>query len=849
MSSTTVRISISLLLSAASLAGPLPAAAAAPTDPAASQGLVEIVVTAQKRVEDLQAVALAVSAVTGDTLRQAGVVDPQGLTDMVPGLEVGYNNSNTTFAIRGISSTTDATLGDAAVAFHLDGVFEGRPAAASGLFYDVSRVEVLRGPQGTLYGRNATAGTINVVTNHPNFDGYSGSAQVETGNYGMLSTSAMFNAPVSETFAVRGAMQTLRHTGYLSDGYNDADNVAGRLQALWKPNDKVSLLMFADYFHQGGVGPGLTVLSNVTPCDFNQASPTYTTCTINTAGGRGQWASFNTIDMTNKGYESPSGWTNNKSWTVHAELSWNLGPFTLTEIPAYHHLEVNYFALGNSLDNFQHEAERETSNELRLSSNPGSKAQWVLGAYYHDEEQPYTQTFYDNVAGGMGAFSCAGFAPGGFGPWTSPEFVNASGNPSCAAPGQGVSLVFPYPTISNPSYALFGQLTYPVTPDTRLTGGLRWNHDRKHVVGETDRVYGVSLPAGSPDWAYIVPPVTLNGRPSHSGVLAGQTIYPGQYEVAITTNADITWSKTTWKAGIEHDLGDHHMIYGNVSTGYKQGGVFAGLAPYNTYKPESVTAFEIGSKNRFMNNRLQLNVDAFYYKYKDYQVDQLENLPADNLGNFSFGDDIFNAGRMTEFGAEMELRWVATDADEIDFNLAYLPGKFDEFTFPIQANPARAGSTVIQMIDLSGVAPTSAPDFTGTLAYRHTWTMGSGSSVAMTLQTHVESAYWLAVDHNIVATATNIDTATGVVTPNQPLTDYGTAILQTKNLGARQRGYSRSQAALSYLTSDKKFSWQAYVRNIEGKAVMNAFSFGGDGAAYASVSAPRTFGISFGAHW
>src|SRR5271165_1585051 len=270
------------LISIGSLISLPPASASTAPGDAPSQGLEEIIVTAQKRSEDLQKVSLAVSAITGDALKNAGVFDPQGLTDLVPGLEVGYNNSNTTFAIRGISSTTDATLGDAAVAFHLDGVFQGRPAAASGLFYDVARVEVLRGPQGTLYGRNATAGTINVITNHPNFDGDSGSAEVEAGNYGLLRSSAMFNAPLSETLAVRGAMETLRHNGYLSDGYNDADDIAARLQAFWRPTDSVSLLMYGDFFHQGGVGPGLTMLSRVTPCDFNPASPTYTTCTTKT---------------------------------------------------------------------------------------------------------------------------------------------------------------------------------------------------------------------------------------------------------------------------------------------------------------------------------------------------------------------------------------------------------------------------------------------------------------------------------------------------------------------------------------------------------------------------------------
>src|SRR5215469_3017636 len=145
--------------------------------------LQEVIVTAEKRTESLQKTALALSAISSQTLESTGTLNPQGLTDLVPGVEVGQNNANTTFAIRGISSTTDATLGDAAVAFHLDGVFEGRPAAASGLFYDVARVEVLRGPQGTLYGRNATAGAINVVTNRPSFSGYEADATVEAANY------------------------------------------------------------------------------------------------------------------------------------------------------------------------------------------------------------------------------------------------------------------------------------------------------------------------------------------------------------------------------------------------------------------------------------------------------------------------------------------------------------------------------------------------------------------------------------------------------------------------------------------------------------------------------------------
>jgi iron complex outermembrane recepter protein len=826
------------------------ARAAEPGTEATEAGtLTEVIVTAQKRTESLQKTALAVSAIGGDVLSQTGTVDAQGLTDLVPGLEVGRNNSNTTFAIRGISSGTDATLGDAAVAFHLDGVFEGRPTAASGLFYDIQRVEVLRGPQGTLYGRNATAGAINVVTNRPSFSGYTADLQVETGNYSEIRTSGSFNAPLSDTFAVRLAAQTLRHNGYLSDGYDDADDQAARLQALWKPNDTASLLLYGDFFHQGGVGKGLTYLAAVTPCDFNPASPTYTSCDINRTASPGPWAGWTTTNETTKGYASPPGTTDNQSWSVHAELTLNLGPVVLTELPAFHHLRVNYFALGNGLDNSQYEQERETSNELRLSSNADSPTKWVVGAFYHDEEQPYKQIFYDNVGGGMGAGSCATADPS--------DAPSASGNPNCLAPGQGVSLVFPYKKISNPSYAAFGQVTYPVTSDWRVTGGVRWNHDHKQVIGETDRVYGLAMAPGDPNFAYTVPLVTFfhpNGDPT-----AGMTLLPGASFQAISSNADVSWSKTTWKAGIEHDLGASSMVYANVSTGYKQGGVFAGLPPFNVYKPETITAYEIGAKNRFDDNRLQVNADAFYYNYKNYQIDQLEALPAGGDAvsgyTYAFGDDIFNAD-MKEYGAELETRWVATDADEVDLNLTYLHGEFTNGLFPIQANPGAPATPVLPMIDLNGVRPNNSPSLTATLSLRHTWMLNGGASLALTLMTHFETSQWLQVDHNLVTTVTNYNSFTKTYTPNVPIStytkfgsNYPLDSLTVKHIGSYQRAYTRSQLGLTYQTSDRKYSVEGFVRNIENKAVMNTFSFGGDGPAYGSVSAPRTFGVTFGAHF
>jgi iron complex outermembrane receptor protein len=752
----TFRIWTPALLAVCALLCLRPAAEAAEPRDETVQGLEEIIVTAQKRSEDLQKAAIALSAVTGDALKATGVYDPQGLTDLVPGLEVGNNNSNTTFAIRGISSTTDATLGDAAVAFHLDGVFEGRPSAASGLFYDIARVEVLRGPQGTLYGRNATAGTINVVPNHPNFDGDSGSAELETGDYGLLRSAAMFNAPLGETLSVRGAMQTLRHSGYLSTGYDDADDVAARLQALWVPSDTVSLLLFTDYFHQGGVGNGFVQF----PFDPVTQAPQRL--------GSDPW---NTpAQIAQSGYVSPPGHTDNTSWSAHAQLDWNLGGATLTEIAAFHHLTVNYFAFGNGVDNSQLDRETETSNELRLASAADSVSKWVVGLYYHDEKQPYTQIFYDNA---------------------QPQ--NAT---CCTYLGEGDSLHFIYPSIDNPSWAAFGQLTYPVTSAVRLTGGLRWNRDHKVVNGGTYKFFGEDTTG------------------------FGSFFPAGTQQLSIATNANSTWTKLTWKAGAEADLSPTSLLYGDVSTGYKQGGVFAGASP-NTYRPEYITSYSLGSKNRFFDNRVQVNADVFYYKYKDYQVDQLEDLPVPG-GGYSFGDDIFNAARATEYGGELESRWLVTDSDEVHLNLAYLHAVFDEFQFPLQANPPRHGvPNPIVYTDLAGATPTSAPKYASTIGYVHTWRLKSKAELQWLLQSHIESSYWLAVDHS--------------ADPNKA--------------NSYQAGYTRTQTALTYYTAQKKFSTQIYVRNIENKAVINTYSYGGSPPAYASISPPRTFGIAFGARW
>jgi iron complex outermembrane receptor protein len=721
--------------------------------------LEEVVVTAQKREESLQKTALQVTAVSGDELQRAGITDAQGLTDVVPGLEVGNLGSTTTFTIRGVTTNTDPNLGDSPTAFHIDGVYQGRPAAASGLFYDVNRVEVLSGPQGTLYGKDSTGGTVNVVTNKPNFAGVSGQIQEDVGSYYRYRTEGMLNVPVNDEWAFRVAFQTQRHKGYLATGYDDADDVAGRVHLLWHPSANFQALLTQDYFHQGGIGNGQVPLAEL-PGDNWGSDPWSANLNLTQLG------------LTEVGFQ---GKTNNVSNQTSLELDWDLGAAKLTSVSAYHHLHLDATAFLNGTASLQQETDSEISQELRLASPQGSKTKWVLGAYYHREHQTNNLYFYDQ-----------------------------------AGPGVDSDQIFP--TIDTPTYALFAQATYPVSPRWRVTAGIRGHSDGKTIQGTINQVnYAVVSQPGDP---LLVDRTTLAaaGCPPPSFAICPQA----------SPNGSVTARSATWRLGTDFDLTDKSLLYFNVSTGYKQGGLDAAQPPNNIYLPENITAYEIGSKNRFLNDRLQLNVDVYWYQYKNYQVDQLEFFPG--ASGLVFGDFISNAASATHKGVEIETTALLTRHDQLSLNVAYLNAVFDTFLFPQSANPGNP-SPIVSFEDLSGYSEFNAPRLTGTLSYQHTWELPHNAQLSTYLLTHAESYHWGSPDH-------------------QP--------------DSRQAGYSRTQFVLQYSSAGGKYTAQAYVRNLENRAVSNNYTFQGPPSVaganfpgsppqrnFVTLDPPRTLGASF----
>jgi len=223
-------------------------------------GLAEIVVTAQRREESLQKAAIAVTAVTGDDLTRSGITETSNLGKLVPALVVQPTGGTTSFFLRGVGTNSQNSFSENAIAFNFNGVYVGRPTAPAGVFYDLERVEVVKGPQGTLYGRNATGGAINVLPKKPVLGKFGVEGLAEYGNYDSKKGFLAVNVPFGEVAALRVAGQVVDRDGFISDGYDDDKGEAVRASFLLKPSDIWSINIVGDYYHQGGKGGGAVLL-------------------------------------------------------------------------------------------------------------------------------------------------------------------------------------------------------------------------------------------------------------------------------------------------------------------------------------------------------------------------------------------------------------------------------------------------------------------------------------------------------------------------------------------------------------------------------------------------------------
>ncbi len=652
--------------------------------------LEEIVVTAQKRAENLQETPIAVTAITGDALRELNRDDVAAIAASTPSLTYAEAGGESQIYIRGVGSNLFSVGADPSIATNLDGVYLGRSNMGLAQFLDVERVEILRGPQGTLYGRNATGGAINIYSRMPteSFEGY---GTLIVGNQGRREMNAAVSGPLSDQWAFRVALRGMKDDGFTKDldpaggdKIDDNDLKASRAILRFK-NDKLTAHIIGDYseFKSGNTsikpindGLGLAASAGASiPLSFHE--------TRNNTPSFLEWQT--------------GGITANLELGLTEEIS-------LTAIAAYRAWDSDFLF---NTDGTEVEVTRTTqvydakqySGEIRLNGEH-SWGKWIAGAYYLDEDK----------LGALGLVR-AGFTNTGARP---PAII-----PSATFPPRSFIILADN---QGQAYAVFGQLDYKLSDAWTLTAGVRYSDEKKD-----DNNYQVTL---LPDTELLglYSPRAIPARPATTG----------------PTNriASKSWSAFTPKVGIQWQPADDQLYYLSYSKGFKSGG-FNSFQPSNPpYNPEYIKSYELGAKTEWLDRRLRLNGSVFYYDYTDLQVSAF-------LNSLTFTT---NAAAATVQGVELELQALPVENFEVSAALGFLDAKYDNFITPYGscnaanvALDARCTGRVglPRLINASDKTLNNAPEFKGSLSGRYTATLPGGGSLSFFAQvSHTGEVYF-----------------------------------------------------------------------------------------------------------
>jgi iron complex outermembrane receptor protein len=773
------------------IAASSPALAQTGSSGGARMQLEEVVVTAQRRAEIAQDTALAISVMSGNALGAAGVTRPEDLTLVLPGLQVS-GGTNTQIYVRGIGNFGATAVATPAVVTSIDGVVIGRPQGFSGNLYDIERVELLKGPQGTLYGRNASGGVLNVITRKPELAETGGYLNLTAGNYDLFGAEGALNVGVGETTAYRLAFQVNRRDGYLSDGTDDDDRESFRFQARFEPNERLSTIASVSYTSLGGKGTGLVRMPKSPGSDpwAGNTSAELGDAYLGKAGenfAQSGGQSLPPLLLTNP--RDFKVFQDTETYAASLELNYAFDWATLTVLPGWRKTESRFainpaflYNVGGVYNERGDKSEGEDTDQYSLEvrlANETDSLKWVVGAFWFNEEQDADYT----IQAGM------------------PLNIRT------------------ITSFETDAYAVFGQATYSFSPRFRVTGGLRWTSDERSV-SDFER-YAISPmmlgSSGAPGPADCAP---------YNGVMPGElcTLFdttPGYYDGERTSN------EVTWKIGFEVDLTDQSLLYFDVSESFKAGGFnqavsFTSSDELLPFETETVRAYSIGSKNRFLDNRLQLNAELFYYDWDDMQI-----------SSPGFDGDGYimlmtrNAGGAEIKGVNLDLMAVPWNNGTLRMTAEYVDGEYDDFRTeqPVMfVPPGRVGCPVTPpnmrgqvTVDCSGMELIRTPEWTVTAGLEHIFDLPNGGTLTVDGNLTYGSATWVGTDFH----------------PDQ-----------------RAPEYTVLNSSVTYTSPNERYFVSAWMRNITEEEV---YTGGGGiqspfvtGWAASSIAPPRTYGVRVG---
>lgn len=720
-------------------------------EPKEQPGLAEIIVTAERRSSDVQRTPAAVTVQRGDDLLQRGKFSLTNILETVPNVSGGESEGVTNYptgsdspaagiTIRGIASngtvSGQTVPGVTATAIYVDDVYSG-----IGGGYDIDRVEVLRGPQGTLYGRSATAGVVAIHTRDPQLHERSADVSVESGSLNLFHITGAVNAPIADDkVALRVAGNHYERDGAdASRGYGAVKQDEGKVKLLLKPTDNFSLLLGGALqnrqFNNGGL-----VANFVAP----------------------EKVSFESI---------PEGASKTQFRQVWAEANWDVGGVRLTYLPAYRtwKQDATVYLVGPGGSTIEQVVRTPKDNfltqELRLASRGSPRLSWQAGLFYYQND----------------------LATSNVNEWQSSK-----------------GLLFDA-EVGRKTYNLgvFAEGTFRFTSALRFTGGLRF--DKTVVKTTEDYTQNLNLLCNTP-----VGPATGCAFGAANSANAGLP----QNLITASVGGNVgrrVFNNTTYKARLEYDLAPTNLVYASVSSAFLPGDLqigtgAGGLPTVNVYQAEQLVAYEIGSKNRFLDRRLQVNADAFYYDYGGYQISV--QLDASNPAS----GYLFNVPmRLT--GQELEVLFQATPNDRIGLNASHVHSKFHDLPAGFAAAESSPGLFGFAPVNLTGL-------------YDHNFHLSGGSTIGF----HAEGTYRSSYDTYVLSAA---------------------LAAQGGRPYVRQKDFFQANASLTWAPENKRYSVTAYVRNLTNyryKTYVNLQSMTPLQAS-GTLSDPRTFGAVVTAHF
>jgi len=665
-------------------AAPSDQAVATASDAEAASTVQQITVTAERRVQDIQKAPIAISSVSSRQLEQSFITNVAGLNGTVPGLEItkasGFENLVT---IRGVGSETpeNSLTTVPGVSEFIDGVYIANTISLDQTLFDIDNIQVLRGPQGALYGQSSIGGALLLNTNQPKLNVWDGSADFSAGTYSLFRERGEVNVPLGDDLAARFSVQKFDHTGFTKDesipGFtlDDAHDVSGKAALLWKPSDNFSATLTGQGYYSDQHGDAQK--------NINDPSP----------------------DPRVVFQDYPAHFRLNNQ-LYHLNMEWDQPDFIVKSVTGYQYLahvqkedsSRSAFALIGEYDDV---AAWDTwvydfTQEIDVLSAPGAKVQWTAGAFYMNQRSHQFVAEFECTIPQSSGLPCTAPTPAQL---TIPANIEVPGQqPGNLSYGNDSHAV-------HKSFAVFGQATVPITDRFRITGGIRYNHDYEEDPSYNFSAFGV----GFADNKATTDEPTWRAE--------------GDYDLTPDNMLYVSAARGYKPGGANGSNGQF-------------------LIPA-TFQPETNTAIEVGSKNLFLDKTLRFNVSAFYYVHHDFQYIETDPIPFDaGISNIPRVDDYgaeFEGNYVSPDGhlhldssLALERGEIVGNYRTIDSTVAnQLEGpnfsggnseNFATFTFGPCAfsgafyNPACWQAVAAQAINVNGKQPPAMPNVTGSVA-------------------------------------------------------------------------------------------------------------------------------------